>query len=94
MSIDVKNVTEIFVEQNLKYALDDIPGVCKCEQCVADIKAITLNSMPVKYVSTTKGEVLTKLRAFDVGAQAEFIVRVRDAARRVKAQPHHELTKV
>ncbi|WP_407400713.1 late competence development ComFB family protein [Anaerovibrio sp.] len=93
MAVEVKNVVEIFVDQYLDKTLDNIPGVCRCEQCVADIKAITLNSMKPKYVSSSRGEVLSKLKAFDQGNQVELLCIVKKAADMVMTNPHHEVVK-
>jgi len=87
---DVKNVTEVYVEMNLDKALDDIPDICRCPQCRADIKALVLNQMKPKYVSTIKGEVLSKVHAFDTGKQVEFICCVQNAVEKVKGRPQHD----
>lgn len=90
MAIEVKNVMEMFVDQNLNSILDEIPGVCRCEQCVADIKAIVLNSMKPRYVSSSRGEIISKLSAFGQDNKVELLYVVKDAVDKVKSNPHHE----
>ena len=90
MAVDVKNVMEIFVEMNLDKAIDETPDVCRCDQCRADIKALILNKLKPMYVSTTRGEVMSKLHAFDTGKQVEFLCCFRDAVEKVKSNPYHD----
>ena len=90
MPIGVRNVMEVFVEQNLPHALDSIPGVCRCDQCMADIQAIILNNMKPKYVSTATGEVLSRLHALEPTTQVEFLCCVKKATDIVMAHPRHE----
>jgi competence protein ComFB len=36
-------------------------GVCKCELCIEDMQCLALNKLPTKYVSTSKGELFSKI---------------------------------
>lgn len=36
---------------------------CICENCLDDVRALALNKLAPKYVSTTKGEVLSRLNS-------------------------------
>ncbi|MCR5175787.1 MAG: late competence development ComFB family protein [Anaerovibrio sp.] len=80
---------ETYVEMNLEHVLDEIPNVCRCEQCRADIKALVLNRLRPMYVSTSKGEALSMMQAFDTGKQVEFLCCARSAAALVTSNPHH-----
>ena len=90
VAIDVKNVMELFVEMNLDQALQETPDACRCDQCRADIKALILNKLKPMYVSTSQGEVMGKLHAFDTGKQVEFLCCYREAVEKVMANPHHD----
>ncbi len=89
VAVEVRNVMEIFVEMNLDKAIDGVSGTCHCEQCRADIKALTLNKLRPMYVSSLKGEVMSKLLAFDTGKQVEFLCCVHEAVDTVRECPHH-----
>jgi competence protein ComFB len=52
----MEKMVEVRMEERMKNG-----DYCKCEQCVEDIKCIALNALPPKYVSTTKGELFTKI---------------------------------
>ena len=45
MAIEVYNIMEDLVDQNMKKIVEQIPNVCYCEQCIADITAMALNNL-------------------------------------------------
>ncbi|MCR5175788.1 MAG: late competence development ComFB family protein [Anaerovibrio sp.] len=90
MSSDVKNVMEIIVDTNLDSALNSMHDVCRCEKCIADIKAIVLNKMKPMYVSTHMGEVIGKLQVLDPHKRVEFLCCVNEAVEKVRNNPHHD----
>ena len=53
-------MTEKIVDLRLEKYLPT-SGCCDCEMCVEDIKCLTLNKLPPKYVSTPKGELFSKV---------------------------------
>lgn len=54
------NVMELFVEQQLETIIPTA-DFCTCEKCLDDIRAIALNKLPHKYVTTDKGRLFSKL---------------------------------
>ena len=52
----MEKMVEIRMEDRMKNG-----EYCNCEQCTEDIKCIALNNLPPKYVSTTRGELFTKI---------------------------------
>ena len=54
------NMMERFVDEKLAAMLAN-ENCCKCERCLEDMKAIALNKLPAKYVSTHNGELFSKL---------------------------------
>lgn len=45
-----RNIMEIVIEREIKNNKDSLNLVCDCEQCLADVFAITLNQFPPKYI--------------------------------------------
>lgn len=63
---------------------------CSCEQCVEDIKAIALNNLPPKYVSTQKGELFSRLDSIMVKQHnVDIDIAVLNAIEFVSTHPHH-----
>lgn len=55
------NVMEILVQEILEDLLKVHElEVCKCDKCKADIIALTLNKLPPKYITSEKGEKISK----------------------------------
>ena len=52
----MEKLVDIRMEERLKNE-----DCCKCEQCREDVKCIALNKLPPKYVSTSKGELFSKI---------------------------------
>lgn len=64
---------------------------CKCEQCIEDIKCIALNSLPPKYVSTSKGELFSRLDQVMIKQHAVDVnVAIINAIEFVKTHPKHK----
>lgn len=64
---------------------------CTCEQCVEDIKCIALNNLPPKYVSTSKGELFSRLDQVMIKQHAVDVnIAIINAIEFVKAHPKHK----
>ena len=64
---------------------------CKCEKCLDDIRALALNKLPSKYVSTNKGELFSKLAALKEHQGAiDLNIAVASAIESVAAHPRHD----
>jgi competence protein ComFB len=61
LNVRVYNVMEEIVEKAVNEYNLQRPNFYHCKQCLADIKAITLNRIPPKYVVSHKGEVFSKV---------------------------------
>ncbi|HOO32316.1 MAG TPA: late competence development ComFB family protein [Thermotogota bacterium] len=88
--IHFENFTEVLVDE----VIDDlfaVPtlGVCKCERCRYDIKALALNRLPPKYVVTQKGEIYAKLDIFRNQMRVDVLKSVIEAIEMVKKNPSH-----
>jgi len=83
------NMMEKFVDDKLKLMLEE-EDCCKCSRCVEDMKAIALNKLPAKYVSTHNGELFSKLNATIRQNSADIMVAISQAIELVSAHPSHE----
>ena len=62
---------------------------CKCERCLEDMKAIALNKLPSKYVSTHNGELFSKLDSTLRQSAVDINVAVSNAIACVSKNPSH-----
>jgi competence protein ComFB len=63
--------------------------VCKCEQCVEDIKCLALNRLEPHYVSSDKGELFTKASTLAAQNKMDIDIAVMTAFNIVKDNPRH-----
>lgn len=82
------NVMQVLVEE---YAAKYIKmfGVCDCDHCVADIKAIALNNLPPKYVIMDKRDIIPKLTFYEGKYNSDITSQVLQACKTVMNRPHH-----
>lgn len=84
----LKNHMEEVVFNLIDHVIVDM-DVCKCEKCVNDIAAISLNSLPAKYVVTEKGELYSKVSLLKMQVEVDVITAITRAALLVKESPKH-----
>ena len=84
----IVNVMENFVGERIEAMLED-ENCCKCERCVDDMKAIALNKLPSKYVSTHNGELFSKLDAMIRQNAVDINIAVAAAIDAVSKRPSH-----
>ncbi len=82
------NVMEKFINERLDDMLS-AEDCCKCERCVDDMKAIALNKLPAKYVSTHNGELFSKLEASIRQNAVDINIAVAAAIDAVSKRPSH-----
>lgn len=87
--IQIRNYIEDVVFDALDTIIKDL-DVCQCESCKHDIAAITLNSLPPKYVVTRKGELYTKINTLHQQFDVDTISAITKASTIVKKYPRHE----
>ena len=88
----IYNVMETLVEDKMKERLAQIE-CCNCEKCLDDIRAIALNRLPSKYVSTNKGEVFTRISSTERQNTLDIEFAVVSAIEFVASHPHHDEVK-
>lgn len=82
------NMMEKFVDEKLETMLAS-ETCCKCEHCIEDMKAIALNKLPAKYVSTRNGELFSKLDSTIRQNSADITIAVSCAIACVSHNPSH-----
>lgn len=86
---EILNYMEVLVEEELDNMIEKI-GVCKCERCRMDIKALALNSLTPKYVVTDSGKLYTKISLLQQQFDVDVLAAITKAAMIVKENPRHE----
>ena len=91
---NVINVMEQMVDEKLAELLPK-SNCCKCKQCVDDMRAIALNHLKPKYVSTDAGVLYTRVAAsMEKQSNMDINVAVYNAIDIVSANPHHNLPEI
>lgn len=95
---------ELYPERKGKYILinayDDIvrssvrdlmskSNMCQCDKCFLDICAIVFNRKYARFVTTTEGQLLTRVPQVSYGGQVEMTVTILDAIKMVRDFPRH-----
>ncbi len=83
------NMMERFVDEKLDDMLR-FENCCKCERCIEDMKAIALNKLPAKYVSTHNGELFSKLDSTIRQNTVDLNIAVAAAIEAVAKNPSHK----
>lgn len=86
----IVNMMEKFVEDKLNAMLENNNECCKCEHCMDDMKAMALNMLPAKYVSTHNGELYTKVDATIYQNAVDINFAVASAIERTSKSPRHK----
>lgn len=81
----MEEIVEIYIDNTIKKM-----KICNCEICRMDIIARTLNTLPPKYVVTTKGESYTKLNLLVQQFEVDIIAEITKAAQIVNKNPRHK----
>ena len=88
MGMALVNVMEKVVGDKLEEMLKT-ENCCQCDRCIEDMKAIALNKLPAKYVSTHNGELFTKLDSTLRQMVVDINVAVSNAIACVSKNPSH-----
>ncbi len=87
--MSIINVMEAFVTERIEAMLEN-ENCCKCDRCLDDMKAISLNKLPAKYVSSHNGELFSKLDASIRQNAVDINIAVAAAIDAVSKRPSHE----
>ena len=84
------NVMEYLVEERLeKYV--KLFGLCSCQRCLADVRALALSRLPAKYVVLPASAVKPMLSLYQAKWEATIIAQVIQACKSVMENPRHLL---
>lgn len=86
----VKNYMEDIVDIIVPNIVNEHANICNCENCLEDIKAITLNHLKPFYVATEKGRIYTKVNELVVQFRTDVIKEVVLAMDVVSKNPRHD----
>lgn len=87
----LKNYMEELVEKKTDEILK-LMNICKCEKCRLDIMALTLNSLPSKYVVSDKGALYTKVKELEQQFEVDVEAAIIRAAVFVSKNPKHNVS--
>jgi competence protein ComFB len=82
------NIIEGFVKARAKELIHEL-GACECDTCYLDACALALNALMPKYVTTTRGALLSEISEMQLSNKTEILVAVTRAVMQVKKHPHH-----
>lgn len=89
----IKNYMENIVDRLLPKILENYNDICKCPKCIDDIKAIALNNLPPKYISTERGLLYTKLNELSNKFNANVVKEIALAINIVSKNPSHKINR-
>jgi competence protein ComFB len=87
---EIENINEGLVIELMEKILNEDDSLCRCQLCIEDIFALSLNNLKPLYVQSTfkertfKGYDLTKILDRELVGRA-----VHEAVHRVTRNPHH-----
>ena len=83
------NVMQVLVEEKApRYA--QMFGLCDCARCLEDVKALTLNNLPSKYVVLEPGDRIPRLTVYEGRFASDITAQMLQACKLVAAHPHHK----
>lgn len=89
--MELKNFMEDVVINKLDSVLAQYPECCHCDKCRQDIVVLALNHLPTKYVSSEKGEIITRVQAMSIEYEVDVIQQLINAIQIVSQKPRHEV---
>lgn len=88
--MEVKNIMEVFVQDNLDKVLEGANSTCRCDVCKSDIAAFALNHLKPRYVTTHKGEIFSKAAALEPQFYMDVLTAITQAVEVVGKNTRHE----
>ncbi len=88
-----KNIVEVVVNEMFDRVFQEYrkkdPGICTCDKCKEDIKALALNKIPPQYVVGEKGNILKRVDFDLISGKAQVASALTTAIQVVSANPRH-----
>lgn len=89
--VHVANVVERLIDEQFPIVMKKFPDVCCCHQCLSDIKALALNGLKPRYVSTDRGDLFERVHISDMMVKVEALRAMTEAVEKVSSNPRHTL---
>lgn len=86
--ITYTNVTQALVEENAMHIIRQF-STCRCNHCIADIKALALNTLPPKYVVMQRDALVPMFSVYESRMQAQITASLTRACLKVNQSPRH-----
>ena len=83
------NVMQVLVEEKAPQYVKMF-GLCTCARCMEDVKALTLNNLPSKYVVLEPGDRIPRLTVYEGRFASDITAQMLQACKLVMAHPHHD----
>ena len=87
----VKNYMEDVVEDRLLTIIQDYAGFCKCQKCLEDVMAISLNNLKPAYTSTEVGDIYSKIDQLKLQVNTDVTTEIARAIEIVAKNPQHSV---
>ncbi|WP_278336315.1 late competence development ComFB family protein [Desulfonispora thiosulfatigenes] len=85
----MKNYMEDVVEEILTRVLKEYKDICKCEKCIEDVKALTLNKFYPLYVVTEQGNTYAKLHELEMQFHTDILKEIIKSIEIICKNPRH-----
>jgi competence protein ComFB len=82
------NIVEELVKSKVNEAMLNT-DICTCQLCRLNVCALTLNSLPPKYVTTKRGALLARIGLMNAEYEFNLNVQIAKALKTVKECPLH-----
>ncbi len=87
---EIDNINEEVVIELMEKVLDKDKSICRCQLCIEDIFALSLNKLKPLYVQSTSREGVFKEYDLTKLLDRELVEKsVLEALKRVSRYPHH-----
>lgn len=88
MQLILHNMMEDYVIMTLDEVMGMLDG-CKCERCRLDMASYALNRLKPRYITTTQGEMMSRLCEFDSQFKTSIIKELTLARSIINEHPNH-----
>lgn len=82
------NVMQTLVEEKAEKYIRMF-GICPCERCTLDVKALALSKLPSKYVVLPKGDFVPRITIYENQYNSAIVAQLVQACKTVMEHPHH-----
>ena len=82
------NVMQILVEEKADEYMKMF-GICCCDKCRLDVRAVALNHLPPKYVVLSENERVPRLTVYESRFASDVTAQLIQACKLVMLTPHH-----